>query len=161
MEMKIRESNGTFKVTLSSLAGQELTVYREMSGGFTFELREAEEEKEVEFMRVPLFKADEREAVAAWEEAVQEKVKEEVGEEAFVKEYARNNTLFHKLSDLRRELATAANVPPYMIFHDKTLWSMVETMPVDLSALGKIGGVGKSKLEKYGGKFLSALKEGV
>jgi ATP-dependent DNA helicase RecQ len=47
-----------------------------------------------------------------------------------------------------------------MIFHDKTLWNMVEAMPVDLSTLGSISGVGKAKLEKYGSKFLSALKEG-
>ena len=87
-------------------------------------------------------------------------VKEEGKEEDAVVSYYRNNTLFHKLSDLRRTLAIAEKVAPYLIFHDKTLWGMVEKMPEDLHSLGKISGVGKSKLEKYGVTFLSALKEG-
>jgi ATP-dependent DNA helicase RecQ len=66
--------------------------------------------------------------------------------------------MFHRLSDLRRKLATAEKVPPYLIFHDKTLWGMVESLPEDLPSLGKISGVGKAKLEKYGGVFLDALR---
>jgi len=163
MEMRIRESNGTFKVTITSLAGQELAVYREFSGGVTFELREVEEEafeeaaadayvNEVfELERVPLFKSAVVSAVSDDEEA---EIRASVAEEA------RNNALFHKLSGLRRALASEAKVPPYLIFHDKTLWGMVEKMPVDLFSLGNIIGVGKSKLEKYGDMFLTALQEG-
>ena len=72
MEMKISESNGAFKVTLKSLANQELTVYREISGGFTFELREKEEKEEINdvaFERVPLFKAEELKTVITQEDA--------------------------------------------------------------------------------------------
>ena len=172
MEMKIRESNGAFKVTVTSLAGQELAVYREGLGSFTFELREAEEEEfemwnaeeihasedaeEFQLERVPIFKANERNAIAAQKEFMQEDAAAIVNE---VKEVAKNNALFHRLSGLRRELASAANVPPYMIFPDKTLWGMVEKMPLDLFSLGNINGVGKVKLEKYGATFLSALKE--
>ena len=168
MEMRIRESNGTYKVTILSLVGQELAIYREVSGGLTFELREVEEVEVVEafetakeeipeavqafeFERVPVFAAEEAAAQAA------EITPEEV---AFIKQEAGNNALFHKLSGLRRELATAENLPPYMIFHDKTLWGMIEKMPVDLAALGCVSGVGRAKLEKYGGRFLTALKEG-
>jgi superfamily II DNA helicase RecQ len=165
--MKIRESNGTFKVTITSLAGQELAIYREVSGGLTFELREVEEVNALEkadafeLERVPMFRAEEQEAVAAQEEVIKEEaIQKEVAANSFEKEYDQNNTLFHRLSDLRRQLASAENVPPYMIFHDKTLWGMVEKMPVNLSALGSISGVGKAKLEKYGVKFLSVLKEG-
>jgi len=151
--MKIRESNGTFKVTITSLAGQELLVYREGLGSLTFELREVEEDvfENVVFERVPV--AEEAEAVTAPEEAGP-------AEDTFVKEYARSNILFHKLSDLRRRLATEEKVAPYLIFHDKTLHEMVQKMPTDLSALGKVTGVGKSKLEKYGLMFLSVLQEG-
>jgi len=169
VEMRIRESNGTFKVTVLSLEGQELAIYREVSGGLTFELREIDEMEEAddfEIERVPIFKPEEATAVA--EVATQEGfIKEEAlamqaetEEAAFIREEAINNALFHKLSDLRRQLASAENVPPYLIFHDKTLWGMVEKMPVDLPALGTISGVGKAKLEKYGGMFLSALQEG-
>jgi len=177
MEMCIRESNGTFRVTITSLAGQELAMYRETSSSLTFEVREVEEfdeafasrfagvgldeEDDFELERVPAFRA---EAVGAADEAAANTVAtitgEEVAEIASVADEARNNALFHKLSGLRRELATAAKVPPYLIFHDKTLWGMVEKMPADLPSLGGISGVGKSKLEKYGGMFLAALKEG-
>ena len=154
MEMRIRESNGAFKVTITSLAGRELAVYGEASGSLTFELREVEDVETVEAFeleRVPIFN-EEVAAVAPQEED------DAIAQE--VKEVARDNALFHKLSGLRRELATAEKVPPYMIFHDKTLWYMVEAMPVDLPNLGRISGVGKAKLEKYGGKFLAALQEG-
>jgi len=66
--------------------------------------------------------------------------------------------LFRKLSDLRKELAVASKVPPYVVFHDKTLREMIERMPLDLASLGAIPGVGQSKLEKYGEKFLSVIK---
>jgi len=160
--MRIRESNGTFKVTITSLAGQEVAIYREGSGSLTFELREVEEDyvlEDLQFERVPIFRG-EAEAVAAQEEAVQEVTIKEEAATSFEKEYARNNTLFHKLSDLRRQLATEEKVAPYLIFHDKTLWGMVEKMPADLSAMGKISGIGKAKLEKYGVMFLSVLAQG-
>ena len=69
-----------------------------------------------------------------------------------------NDDLFKQLAGLRKELAVAASVPPYVIFHDKTLREMIERMPSDLSALGTIAGVGASKLEKYGDRFLSIIK---
>ena len=71
---------------------------------------------------------------------------------------AANDGLFAKLVQLRRELAMAANVPPYVIFNDKSLWDMVEKLPQDLAAFGNISGVGRAKLEKYGDVFLSAIK---
>jgi len=186
MEMKIRESNGTFKVMVTSLAGRELAIYSEISGSLTFELREVEEieVKNVaelpdapELERVPIFRKEEHATAEKVVEVVKESTQQskpnatsksaqqntpqvapkEESEEEFIKRQARNNYVFHKLSDLRRELATAEEVPPYMIFHDKTLWGMVEKMPSDLPEMGNISGVGKSKLEKYGDKFLSAL----
>jgi superfamily II DNA helicase RecQ len=67
--------------------------------------------------------------------------------------------LFAKLSDLRRELATAQNIPAYAVFQDKTLREMAEKMPRDLTEFGSICGVGKSKVDKYGELFLSLIKE--
>jgi ATP-dependent DNA helicase RecQ len=46
-----------------------------------------------------------------------------------------------------------------MVFHDKTLWEMVEKMPDDLKTLGNISGVGQAKLERYGVLFLSVINE--
>jgi ATP-dependent DNA helicase RecQ len=36
---------------------------------------------------------------------------------------------------------------------------MVEKLPQDLQSLGKISGVGATKLERYGEQFLSIIKE--
>jgi superfamily II DNA helicase RecQ len=67
--------------------------------------------------------------------------------------------LFAQLAGLRRQLSKEQGVPPYIIFHDKTLWDMARALPEDLSALYKIGGVGKKKLERYGNVFLEAIRE--
>ena len=72
-----------------------------------------------------------------------------------------DDTLFARLAGLRRELAYAANVPPYVVFHDKALREMAEKRPQDLEAFSRISGVGKARLEKYGGIFLTAINEGV
>ena len=80
-------------------------------------------------------------------------------EEEAIKKEARKNDIFHKLSDLRRKLAKSEKIPPFLVFHDKTLWGIVENMPSDLTALRKISGVGNAKLEKYGNQFLRVLQE--
>jgi len=69
-----------------------------------------------------------------------------------------DEALFRKLSSLRRELAIAAKVPPYVIFHDKTLREMIHKRPNDLWELSEVSGVGQSKLDKYGEKFLSIIR---
>ena len=69
-----------------------------------------------------------------------------------------DEALFKKLSSLRRELAIAAKVPPYVIFHDKTLREMIHKRPNDLWELSEVSGVGQSKLDKYGEKFLSIIR---
>jgi superfamily II DNA helicase RecQ len=71
---------------------------------------------------------------------------------------AASDGLFAKLAELRRELSVAANVPPYVVFNDKTLREMVDKLPQDLAAFGDISGVGKAKLEKYGDVFLRVIR---
>ena len=67
--------------------------------------------------------------------------------------------LFEALRALRRELAEAAGLPPYVIFHDSTLREMAQARPANLAALGEIGGVGARKLEAYGEAFLAAIRQ--
>ena len=66
--------------------------------------------------------------------------------------------LFEVLRQLRRNLADEENKPPFMIFSDATLIEMAAFKPVDEIALLDITGVGKYKLEKYGGDFIQAIK---
>jgi ATP-dependent DNA helicase RecQ len=65
--------------------------------------------------------------------------------------------VFDALRRVRRELAAAANLPPYVIFHDSTLRAMAATRPRTLAELGRIPGVGARKLEAYGAAFLAVI----
>lgn len=67
--------------------------------------------------------------------------------------------LFERLSALRRELAHTEGVPPYVVFKDNALHEMAEKRPLDMTELSSVSGVGKAKLEKYGDRFLSVIKE--
>ncbi|USG63062.1 DNA helicase RecQ [Sneathiella marina] len=67
--------------------------------------------------------------------------------------------LFTLLKTVRLTLAKEQNVPPYVIFHDKTLLEMAQFKPRTLSAFGELSGVGASKKNKYGNQFLQAIGE--
>jgi ATP-dependent DNA helicase RecQ len=65
--------------------------------------------------------------------------------------------LFEALRAVRRQLAAAASLPPYVIFHDSTLRAMAAARPRTAAALGRIPGVGERKLASYGAAFLAAI----
>lgn len=67
--------------------------------------------------------------------------------------------LWEALRECRRELADEQGVPPYVIFHDRTLQELCVTLPQNLSQFAEIGGVGERKLEKYGTIFLAVISE--
>ena len=67
--------------------------------------------------------------------------------------------LFGKLRELRKELAASESVPPYVIFSDKTLLAMCETLPRNAEEFINTPGVGSVKLNKYGADFLEAIRE--
>ena len=69
------------------------------------------------------------------------------------------DAFFQKLSAVRRHLAQQQNVPPYLIFNDKSLRDMIQKLPTDMTAFRRISGVGSAKLEKYGIIFLKAIAE--
>ncbi len=68
-----------------------------------------------------------------------------------------NEALFSALRSLRATLATEAQVPPYIIFNDKTLAEMAAKAPRTLDEFAKIGGVGAKKLQNYGALFLEVI----
>ena len=70
-----------------------------------------------------------------------------------------NPELFEALRARRTKLATQQGVPPYVIFHDKTLLEIAEYMPQDMAQFSQINGVGDSKLEKYGEEFLTVVQD--
>jgi len=66
--------------------------------------------------------------------------------------------LFAKLRALRKQLADDDDVPPYVVFNDKTLAEMAQLMPTNDSEFLKVSGVGFTKLNKYGSPFLTAIR---
>ncbi len=67
--------------------------------------------------------------------------------------------LFERLRALRRELAAEQGVPPYVVFHDRTLAAMAVRRPRTPEQLLDLDGVGRAKLERYGAAFLAAIRE--
>lgn len=70
-----------------------------------------------------------------------------------------DTTLFEMLRKKRKELADQANLPPYTIFHDRTLREMAGYYPQSKESLSAIYGIGRSKLEKYGDSFLTIIRD--
>lgn len=68
-----------------------------------------------------------------------------------------SQSLWEGLRSLRLELAREQEIPPYMIFHDSALREMVEVKPRNLGEFASINGVGRTKLERYGQRFLDAM----
>ena len=67
--------------------------------------------------------------------------------------------LFEILRKKRKDLADKNNVPPYVIFSDKTLIEMASFFPQTKENLLDIHGVGAVKCEKYGLIFLNIIKK--
>ena len=67
--------------------------------------------------------------------------------------------LFSKLRNLRKELAAKDGVPPFVVFTDEQLASIVKQNPTDLGKLTAIQGIGQAKAEKYGDAVFKALQE--
>jgi ATP-dependent DNA helicase RecQ len=67
--------------------------------------------------------------------------------------------LFEKLRLERLALAKAANVPPYVVFHDSVLREMAVRKPTSTSELLLISGIGEKKADKYGENFLSVVSQ--
>ncbi len=69
------------------------------------------------------------------------------------------NEVFEKLRALRLRIAKEQGVPPYVIFHDKTLWELIEVCPRSLEEMKDVSGIGGKKIEQYGDLFLEVMVE--
>ncbi len=94
------------------------------------------------------FREDPKRAVAATRKSAKEHVvaAEDLG-------------LWEALRECRQSLANEHNVPAYVIFHDKTLHEMLEHNPQTAAEMLDVSGVGQTKLDRYGDRFLSILRD--
>ncbi len=70
-----------------------------------------------------------------------------------------NVELYDLLRDLRKIIASEKGVPAYVIFGDTSLREMAYYMPGDLDNFGAVSGVGSTKLQHYGDRFLCVIAE--
>jgi len=67
--------------------------------------------------------------------------------------------LFQRLRELRKEIAMTENLPPYIVFSDKSLREMSHIFPINNEEFLLVTGVGQRKLETYGEAFLAAIND--
>lgn len=66
--------------------------------------------------------------------------------------------LFEALRAWRAREAKAQHVPPYVIFHDRTLAEIASMRPGSRAALAALNGVGEAKLAHYGAGVLEVVR---
>ncbi len=102
----------------------------------------------------PLLRGEERLVLAKPRirvKTLQKKGKPQVGD------FDYDDELFDALRLRRKRLADEAGVPPYVIFGDATLAEMAAKMPTDEEALLAVNGVGRHKLQRFGGEFIDEI----
>jgi ATP-dependent DNA helicase RecQ len=66
--------------------------------------------------------------------------------------------LFEALRAWRKDEAARQHVPPYVIFHDRTLAELARIKPHTEAALGTVSGVGEGKIARYGAAVLEVVR---
>jgi ATP-dependent DNA helicase RecQ len=74
-------------------------------------------------------------------------------------ENKRERQLFEKLRLLRLRIARKLGLPPYVVFHDRTLEELAVLKPQSRKGMLQITGIGETKLERFGNQFLEVIKE--
>jgi ATP-dependent DNA helicase RecQ len=67
--------------------------------------------------------------------------------------------LFDALRTLRRDLASEAGVPPYVIAHDSVLREIAARRPANSTALADVPGLGARKIAAYGEALLAVVRQ--
>jgi len=71
---------------------------------------------------------------------------------------AGDDDLLAALKAWRRDLARAQGVPPYLVFHDRTLVEIAARYPATREELSGVTGIGRAKLERHGDAVLALLR---
>lgn len=70
-----------------------------------------------------------------------------------------DKALFMKLRTLRKEIADAEDIPPYIVFNDATLSELAKVKPKSNSEMLMISGIGDIKLARYGRPFIELIQQ--
>ena len=67
--------------------------------------------------------------------------------------------MFERLVAWRRQRASEAAMPPYVIAHDRTLREVAALRPATLADLTHVHGLGQNRIERYGDDLLTIVSE--
>ncbi|KAA6440067.1 DNA helicase RecQ [Dyadobacter flavalbus] len=67
------------------------------------------------------------------------------------------DALFERLRMMRKQMADALGVPPYVVFSDATLSEMAQKKPVSEAQMKAVSGVGAEKFRRYGETFINEI----
>ena len=70
-----------------------------------------------------------------------------------------DEVLFARLRQLRKVAADLAHVPPFNVFHDRSLKEMAKYYPRTGAEFLRVYGVSEGKLQRYGRMFLDAIEK--
>jgi len=93
--------------------------------------------------------------VARKEKIIKKKLPEKLPEEL---DLPCHEDLFTSLKEMRLKLARISNLPPFVIFHDRTLRAICRQLPQTTSELLGIKGCGEYKVGAYGNQTLEVIR---
>jgi len=79
--------------------------------------------------------------------------------EVALKDHGFDGRLYSLLRSLRAKIAKREEVPPYVIFSNKTLEALVRHQPSTPEDATRIPGIGQAKLQRYAAPFLETIRD--
>ena len=81
-----------------------------------------------------------------------------VSKETGLKDHGHDPQLYTMLRDIRHRIAKTEEVPPYVVFSNKTLEALARYQPLTAEEALAIPGIGPGKIQRYAGPFLEAIR---
>ncbi len=69
-----------------------------------------------------------------------------------------DKVLFNRLRHLRKNIAQAEDIAPFIVFNDATLTELAQHQPTNAQQMLNISGIGDTKLARYGAEFLAEIQ---
>jgi ATP-dependent DNA helicase RecQ len=78
--------------------------------------------------------------------------------ESNLKDHGHDPQLYTMMRDLRAKMAKREDLPPYVIFNNKTLELLARYQPVTIAEARHIQGIGEAKIQRYAAPFLEIIQ---
>jgi ATP-dependent DNA helicase RecQ len=78
--------------------------------------------------------------------------------EVALKDHGHDGRLYTMLRDLRAKIAKREDVPPYVVFSNKTLEALARYQPINAEEALHVPGIGAAKVQGYAKPFLDAIR---